>query len=117
VGYSDGLAARRAALVARITAQGGQSRAYYISVAARLGYSVTITEYRPARYSDDYSGGYNGEPWAHAWQINAPQTTIVDADYANATYDDRYRSWGNAALECIMTRLKPAHTYLFFSYA
>ncbi|UPK03093.1 putative phage tail protein [Bradyrhizobium sp. 170] len=37
---------RQLALVMRMTMQGAQSREFFISVAAMIGYSITITEYR-----------------------------------------------------------------------
>jgi uncharacterized protein YmfQ (DUF2313 family) len=41
-----GIAARQLALVMRMTMQGGQSREFFIEVAAMIGYTITITEYR-----------------------------------------------------------------------
>jgi uncharacterized protein YmfQ (DUF2313 family) len=38
---------RQLALVMRMTLQGGQSRAFFIQVAQMIGYTITITEYRP----------------------------------------------------------------------
>jgi uncharacterized protein YmfQ (DUF2313 family) len=41
------IAERQLALVMRMTLEGGQSRQFFIDVAAMLGYTITITEYRP----------------------------------------------------------------------
>jgi uncharacterized protein YmfQ (DUF2313 family) len=41
------IAERQMALVMRMTMLGAQSRQFFIDVAARLGYTITITEYRP----------------------------------------------------------------------
>ncbi len=41
------IAERQLALVMRMTLMGGQSREFFIEVAAMLGYSITISEYRP----------------------------------------------------------------------
>jgi uncharacterized protein YmfQ (DUF2313 family) len=38
---------RQAALVQRMTIIGAQSREFFIGIAAELGYTITITEYRP----------------------------------------------------------------------
>ena len=38
---------RQRALVMRMTMLGAQSRQFFIDVAAMLGYTITITEYRP----------------------------------------------------------------------
>jgi uncharacterized protein YmfQ (DUF2313 family) len=50
------IAARQAALVARMTLYGSQSREFYINFAAQLGYSITITEYRPWMVGIDCCG-------------------------------------------------------------
>jgi uncharacterized protein YmfQ (DUF2313 family) len=41
------IADRQRALVMRMTLWGAQSREFFISVAAMIGYTITITEYRP----------------------------------------------------------------------
>ena len=107
---------RRNALVGRLTATGGQSRQYFIDLAASLGYSVTITEFRPQTVDDSVDAPIYGQDWAFAWQVNAPQTTVtyhtVDGDVA-----EPLANWGNELLECVLGRYKPAHTHLIFSYA
>lgn len=92
---------RRNALVAQVTARGGQTPAYYISVAAALGYVVTIDE--------------NVEG-PHVWRINGPETTITEFT-CDSPCDQPLRKWGNELLECVMNRIKPAHTRLLFGYS
>jgi uncharacterized protein YmfQ (DUF2313 family) len=41
------IAERQLALVMRMTLEGGQSRQFFIDAAAMIGYTITITEYRP----------------------------------------------------------------------
>jgi uncharacterized protein YmfQ (DUF2313 family) len=41
------LSGRRSALVQRMTILGAQSRAFFISAAAYIGYTISISEYRP----------------------------------------------------------------------
>ena len=51
---------RRAAILAKLTSRGGQSIAYLTTLAAALGYSVAISEFRPLRagfHSGDRCGG------------------------------------------------------------
>lgn len=50
------IAQRQAALVARMTLYGSQSREFYINFAAFLGYTITITEYRPFMVGIDCCG-------------------------------------------------------------
>lgn len=107
---------RRAALVAQLTARGGQSPAYFIEIAGRLGYEVTVTEYRPFR-----AGSLSGDPlcddeWWFVWQINAPATTIREFSAGISSAGEPLRKWGNEPLECTVVRYEPAHTLVKFSY-
>lgn len=114
----DSTAARRAALVARVIEQGGQSRAYFIAYAAALGFVVTITEFRPARIGTAAIGDpIYGEDWAHAWRINAPTTTVIESRIGLSAIGDPLRDWGNDRLECALSHVMPAHTNLLFSYS
>ena len=113
----DGLAARREALLVRMAGQGGQSRAYFIGLAQRLGISITIEEFRPFRVGINRCGDrLNGGGWIHAWRVNAaavtPRPFLVGQDGVGT----RLRRWGYGPLECVLTRLKPAHTVILFSY-
>lgn len=69
----DGLTTdqRAAQVLARFVGAGGQSQAYFIALAAALGFTITITTYAPFRagvgtatspvYTDD---------WAHSWGVH-----------------------------------------------
>ncbi len=109
--------ARRDALTGRIAGIGGQSAAYFIWLAADLGYSVTITEFRTADAGAAVAGdAINGEPWRFAWQVNAPQTTVTDAVAGSSGAGEPLRAWGNELLECVLRARRPAHTTVLFSY-
>ncbi|MEJ0020740.1 MAG: putative phage tail protein [Acetobacteraceae bacterium] len=108
---------RQAALVARIASQGGQSIAYYVAVAAALGYSITITEFRPFRVSRSRVGdALLGEPWLHTWRVNAPSVTMQYFRVGRSAVGERLRTWGNGELQCRLGELAPAHTVLQFAY-
>jgi len=107
---------RRAALLARITSAGGQTVAYYISVAAAMGYDITITEYTEHSVDGDVEAEINGQDWAFTWAVNAATTTVAESS-VDGTADDPLAWWGNAILECVFERIKPAHTNLIFSYS
>lgn len=108
---------RRGALLSRLTARGGQSQSYFVALAEQLGYTVTITEYRPpyaglATVGDALTYG----DWVFAWTVNAPQTTVSDAVVNAASAGEPLRSWGVQALECIIRRRRPAQTTVLFTY-
>lgn len=110
------VAQRRAAVVARYTSLGGQTPAYFIGVALALGFTVTITEHAAHDVDDDVETPLNGDGWAHTWQANAPLNTMAEFD-VESVVEDALAWWGNAALECVLTRLKPAQTHLLFVYS
>lgn len=107
--------ARRRALLSKLVSVGGQSPAYFVSVAAALGYEITITEFRPLEIGDDVDGSVMGPAWADTWQVNAAGVTIEVAT-CEGDCDDFLRWWGNSELECRLNQLKPAHTVLLFRY-
>lgn len=115
-GQTQSIAQRRAALVARLTMLGGQSKAYFIALAASLGYTVTITEFRPFRAGQSRSGDPVATNWQFAWQVNAPLNTVTPFRAGNAVAGDPINSWGNKLLECVLSRFKPAHTTVVFAY-
>lgn len=116
-GQTQSSAQRRAALVARLTMLGGQSKAYFIALAASLGYTITITEFRPFRAGQSRSGDPVATNWQFAWQVNAPLNTVIPFRAGNAIAGDPINSWGNKALECVLSRFKPAHTTVVFAYS
>ncbi len=99
-------------------ASGGQSQAYFIGVAAALGYTITITQFAPFRAGRSRAGDpANGQDWAFTWQINAPPIVIEYFRAGDATAGEPLATWGNAVLQCEMQRLSPAHTILMFNYS
>jgi len=109
---------RRNAVLAKLTSTGGQSAAYFIAVAAALGYPVTITEFRPFEVGRSVVGeALTNGPWVFTWRVNAPFVSIVDFRTGLSAVGEALRTWGNDTLECKLNQLKPAHTVLQFSYA
>lgn len=108
---------RRDALVARLTARGGQSRRFFIDLAAALGFTVTITEFRPFRAGAAAAGDAltNGD-WVFTWRVEAPATTVREFRAGSSAAGEPLRIWGNALLECALGRVKPAHTIVLFGY-
>jgi len=108
---------RRAALIAKLTSTGGQSEAYFIDVAASLGYTITITTFQPFRVGISAVGdALTNGAWQYAWQINAPETTVVSFRVGLSAAGEALRTWGNDTLECKIRQLAPAHTVPIFSY-
>jgi len=108
---------RKNALIAKLTSTGGQSPAYFIDLAAALGYTVTIEEFRPFRAGRSRAGdALTNGPWAFTWLIRAPETTAITFRAGASAAGERLRTWGNDTLECKINQLKPAHTIALFAY-
>ena len=108
-------AQRRDALAARLTLLGAQTPAYYLALAGALGYAITITEFHAGSVEDDVDYALYGTDWNFAWQVDAALATVVELTVEDGV-GDALATWGNAMLECVITRFKPAHTLPIFAY-
>lgn len=109
---------RRAALLTKLRSLGGQSRQYFIDLAAVFGFTITITEFKPFRAGSGHSGDpVCSEAWAFAWRVNAPTVTVTPFRAGAGAAGEPLRIWGNARLECLLSRYKPAHTEVLFAYS
>ena len=60
-----------------LTGRGGQSRAWFVALAARLGYAITIEELAPFRVGvSSVADPLYGEDWTWVWRVRAPAETI-----------------------------------------
>lgn len=106
------------AVVAKFTAMGGQSAAYFIALAEAMGYpGVTITQYAPARagrsHCGDPCGGLVG--WFFVWTVNAPTLAVIYAACGIAHCGDPLYGLQANELECTIEKYAPAHTVVLFS--
>lgn len=114
-GIAQSTAERRSALVSRATMQGGQSAAYFIALAAALGYAITITEGYPHTTEMDSEDPVTDEQSRFVWYVHAALDTVREL----TTEDDTEMAtavWGNTLLECSINRFKPSHTRAIFAY-
>lgn len=114
-GIPETIAQRRELLVAKLTNTGGQSRQFFIDLAAKLGYDITITEFKRFRVTSRVNEQLTNADWSYAWRVNAQQDT-VRTFRVNGRVSEPLATWGNQPLECMITRLKPAHTHVQFAY-
>jgi len=112
------IAQRRQALEGRLTAVGGQSRRFFIELASRLGYTITIDEFRSAAEATAAGITFTGDEWAHTWRVNVPTPVSITYFRVGAgAVGEPLRAWSNEVLECQFNRYKPAHTRVLFAYA
>jgi uncharacterized protein YmfQ (DUF2313 family) len=117
-GAAPSIAQRQGQVLARFVGVGGPSIANLTAFAANLGYTVTITQFAPARVGQSRVGQpLCGPAWAFAWQITAPLNTVIRSRVGISAAGDPLASWGNSVLECEFKAIMPAHTIPIFAYA
>lgn len=108
---------RQVALAAKITMRGGQSRQYFIDLAASMGYpGSTIDEYRPMTCNDTCNDALWSEDDIFTWQINLPSSGGITIANCTSDCNSPLQSWGDESIECRINRYKPAHTTVIFAY-
>ncbi|HEC2616911.1 TPA: DUF2313 domain-containing protein [Raoultella ornithinolytica] len=117
IGEIGSISERQRAIVSKLISTGGLNRAYYVTVAAALGYEITINQFRPAMCGMSVCDEpINGEEWPFTWQINVPDSS-VRYSYAGTTFcGDALASWGDKQFECSITKIAPSHINIIFAY-
>lgn len=103
----------------RLVEVGGQSRAYFLDMAQRLGEpGCTITEFRPANCNDHCNDALYSEADRYSWRVNVPHAAN-NARLANCNdnCNDALQMYTPSLIECPINERKPAHTNVLFAYA
>ena len=113
------LSARRLACWRKLAFQSGQTPAFYIAMAAAIGFEIEIHEFDPD--VDDYDASLSAAVaagrWRHIWRVHVLNggtfNYMVAGDPAGTALLD-----GDAALdlECLILAAKPAHSHVIFTY-
>jgi uncharacterized protein YmfQ (DUF2313 family) len=125
------IADRQAALVARLTMEGGQSIPFFTALALAIGYEIIIIEHAPfmagvSSVGDTRFNPYGGFRWEIGpeeirfyWTVKIvnPRLSWFRAGSGQAGVDPHLRIGIASDLECVFRRFKPAHTELAFSYS
>lgn len=121
---------RQKALVVKMTTLGGQSRDFFVDLAASIGYTIRITEYAPFMCGVSECGDTTDEFGDARWEIGPPEIRFywtVHVGLARLTWFrmgagelgvDHHLEIGLATdLECLLRRYKPGHTDILFDYS
>jgi uncharacterized protein YmfQ (DUF2313 family) len=108
---------RTAAVCGKFAARGGQSRTYFLHLAASLGFTIELETFKPFTASQSRAGDpcYD-EKWAYVWRVIADPTQVLFFIASYSAAGDPLATWGNKLLECEFNAYKPAHTVIIFSY-
>jgi len=110
------LAARRQAVLLRFRMHGSLSRAYYVTLAASYGQTISITEYIPSMCGLFHCGeALCSSQTRWVWTVSGLSTVMQAFRCGQSCCGEPLTSSPNS-LEGIITRLKPAHTLVYFVY-
>lgn len=117
-GAEQDMQRRRADLIAKLQRTGSLSRAFFIDLAAALGYVITIDEFLPFRVEMPVEQPLTGVEWLFTWRVNLPLTgEEIPFRVEYSRVEDRLLTWStNELIECLFLRLMPAHTNIIFAY-
>jgi uncharacterized protein YmfQ (DUF2313 family) len=116
-GDTPSIPARQGQVVARLADNGGASVLDLTAYAARLGFTITIQTFSPFRMGVSGMGtGIYVEAAAHAFAVQAPETTVTPFQMGLSGMGDPFQGFGNDVLECEISALAPAHTTVIYQY-
>jgi uncharacterized protein YmfQ (DUF2313 family) len=107
---------RRARILARLIERFEPTPAAIIGLAARLGDTVQVTEFRPHDCEDDCEAPVLDDAWAHAFQVAGGAQQVVEFTCED-TCETPLSQWRTGAYECAIRRFAPAQTVPIFTYA
>ena len=111
--------ARRAAVVAQLTGAGGQRIAYFQQLAALLGLSIRVTEYRPfltglSRCGQRLTGDHDVR---FVWSVVVQGQRVLRFRCGASVTGERLLDFARREdLECLLRLYAPAHTVLIIGY-
>ncbi|CAB1206782.1 MULTISPECIES: YmfQ family protein [Serratia] len=107
-------------VLSKIRAVGGLSINYFISLAKKMGYTITIDEYEPFRAGINRVGDtIYSKDILWVWRINLKDLVIPAYKFMAgvSVAGERLTMFGDAVIESMFNELKPAHTYVYFTYS
>lgn len=112
---------RRLALSQKVVSRGGQTPAYFISIAETLGLGADIEEQFPWTCESSCEDPLNGDLDRFVWIMNVylpEDATALTASVftCESSCEDPLDAYGMVGLECLIRRAAPAHTLVQFAY-
>jgi uncharacterized protein YmfQ (DUF2313 family) len=109
---------RQRAAYQRLVEQGGQSRSYFIGLAALLGEAaVTITEFKRMTCNSNCNSALYSRADLFVWRVNIPHAALnVRLMNCNSPCNSALQQYAPSVIECALNERKPAHTNIIFAY-
>lgn len=119
MGASGTVAERKAMVRMRLVEKGGQTPAYYVQLAARMGYrNARVQELRAPRFGCSRFGRDHFGTWSaqFMWILHAGERLAGGSRFGLSSWGERFGSNPSDALVCVLRRAAPAHTLEFVNF-
>lgn len=119
LGASGSVAERKAMVRMRLVELGGQTPAYYVQLAARMGYpQARAREYRAPRFGRSRFGCDHFGTWASQfmWVLDAGPRLTGGSRWGVTVWGERFGGNPSDVLVCVIRRAAPAHTLEFVEF-
>lgn len=110
---------RQERLAAKIETEGGINETYYLNLLAGMGYpGATITRYHHRTFTPGSRAGDSlfSPAWRFVWVVNLPAAVKFSHFSPGSHAGDPLRSWGDAEVQCVISKQAPSHTHVLFRY-
>lgn len=102
---------RQAAVCAKIAGLGAQTKAWFVALAASVGFAIEIEEHFPARLGQARMGCFALGACQNVWTVRVLGQQLAHWQVGCASVcDPLCKSPDLSALICVIDRTKPAHT-------
>lgn len=111
---------RLQAVLAKLAETGGLSIPYFTNLAASMGYTINIEEPQPFRAGVNRAGDTIYHPdvmWCWRVHVSGSNTQSFNFRAGVSCASERLLSFGDPVLESVFTDLKPAFSYVDFTYS
>jgi uncharacterized protein YmfQ (DUF2313 family) len=110
------ISSRVAAVIDKIRRGGGLSRQFFIDLSAALGYAISIDEFTPHSVSSPVTDPLYDVDSQYYWRATLPTGTPPRPISVLDSVTTPLVVYQTGLLECLLQKLKPAHTELLFAY-
>jgi uncharacterized protein YmfQ (DUF2313 family) len=103
-------------LIQKLSSQPGQSRAFYVDLAEKLGYDSRVQEHEEFIVDDSFvEDPLYDAYWIHSFSLILSEAPVL-ARAGVARAGDRLGTFDAAFLFCLLQKAKPAHTVAFVGF-
>jgi uncharacterized protein YmfQ (DUF2313 family) len=108
---------RQAAVRAKWGARGSLTIAYFVALAANLGFAISITEFTPFAVDQPCDESLSEPEWSYVWQVNAPEIVTFYFSVDESGVEDPLEVYDAGELVCRIRADAPAETIVFFTFS